>query len=122
MQIHQLSLFLENKPGQLLDACKLLAGAGVSVQTLTLADTQDFGILRLIVREWQRAREMLEAAGFVVAVTDVLALEVADRPGGSAKQNGSPSPNQVSCTARSPKVAWGWCFTPARWRSSGWWP
>ena len=82
MRIPQISLFLENKPGQLRIPCKLLADAGVNVVTLSLADTKQFGILHLIVREWQRAREVLEAAGWVVAVTEVLAIEVADRPGG----------------------------------------
>lgn len=82
MRIPQLSLFLENKPGHMIVPCRLLAEAGISIVTLSLADTEQFGILRLIVREWQRAREVLEAAGWVVAVTEVLAIEVADRPGG----------------------------------------
>jgi len=82
MRIPQLSLFIENKPGHLIAPCRLLADAGIDIVTLSLADTQQFGILHLIVREWQRAREVLEAAGLVVAVTEVLALEVADQPGG----------------------------------------
>jgi len=82
MRIPQLSVFVENKPGHLIAPCKLLAASGINIVTLSLADTQQFGILRLILREWQRAREVLEAAGFVVAVTEVLALEVHDRPGG----------------------------------------
>ena len=82
MKIPQLSLFIENKPGHMLAPCRLLADAGINIVTLSLADTQQFGILRLIVREWQRAREVLEAAGLVVAVTEVLAIEVRDRPGG----------------------------------------
>ena len=82
MRIPQLSLFLENKPGHMIVPCRLLADAGINIVTLSLADTQEYGILRLIVREWQRAREVLEAAGWVVAVTEVLAIEVADKPGG----------------------------------------
>ena len=82
MRIPQLSLFVENKPGHLIAPCKLLAEAGINIVTLSLADTRQFGVLRLIVREWQRAREVLEAAGLVVAVTEVLAIEVSDRPGG----------------------------------------
>jgi len=85
MRIPQLSLFLENKPGHLIAPCKVLAEAGINIVTLALADTQQFGVLRLIVREWQRAREVLEAAGLVVAVTEVLAVEVVDRPGGLAE-------------------------------------
>ena len=82
MKLQQLSVFLENKPGRLSVPCRELARAGINIITLSLADTQQFGILRLIVREWKRAREVLEAAGWVVAVTEVLAVEVADRPGG----------------------------------------
>jgi len=84
MTIKQLSVFLENKPGQLLAPCRILADAGLNIITLSLADTRQFGILRLIVREWEKARALLEAAGCVVKVTDVLALEVEDRPGGLA--------------------------------------
>ena len=82
MKIHQLSLFLENQPGRLKAPCKVLADAGIDIVTLALADTQQFGILRLIVKDWQRARAVLEAAGSVVNVTEVLAIEVGDRPGG----------------------------------------
>jgi hypothetical protein len=82
MRLPQLSLFIENQPGRLVVPCRLLAEAGINLVTLALSDTQQFGILRLIVREWQRAKEVLEQAGFVVAVTEVLAIEVRDRPGG----------------------------------------
>ena len=85
MRIPQLSLFVENRPGHVTAPCKLLADAGINIVTLALADTQQFGILRLIVREWQRAKDSLEAAGLVVNVTEVLALEVPDRPGGLAE-------------------------------------
>ncbi len=82
MRIPQLSIRIENKIGQLIPPCKLLADAGINIVTLSLADFPEFGILRLIVRDWQRAREVLEAVGVDVAVTDVLAIEVRDRPGG----------------------------------------
>ena len=85
MKIHQLSLFLENKPGQMIGPCRLLAGAGVNIRTLTLADTEQFGILRLIVSDWQAALRLLKDAGYVVNVTEVVAVEVADRPGGLAE-------------------------------------
>ncbi len=84
MKIHQLSLFLENKPGQMLGPCRTLAGSGVNIRTLTLADTERFGILRLIVSDWQKARQVLQEAGYVVNVTEVVAVEVSDRPGGLA--------------------------------------
>src|ERR1039457_5789175 len=81
MKIHQLSLFLENRPGQMAAPCKLLAEAGMNNRTLTLADTQRFGILRLIVSDWQRSRSLFEDAGYLVNVTEVVAVEVADTPG-----------------------------------------
>ncbi len=82
MRIPQLSLTIANKPGHLSAPCKVLAEAGVSLVTLSLADQKEVGILRLIVQDWQHARKLLEDAGFQVEVTEVLALEVRDRPGG----------------------------------------
>lgn len=82
MKLHQLSLFLENKPRQLRVPCKVLAAAGVDILTLALADTQQFGILRLIVQDWEKAKKALEQVGCVVNVTEVVAIEVPDRPGG----------------------------------------
>ena len=84
MKIHQLSMFLENKPGRLSEPCRILADAGINILTLSLADTQQFGILRLIVRDWQRAKEALEKSGAVVNITEVVATEVEDTPGGLA--------------------------------------
>ena len=82
MKLHQLSLFLENRPGQVKIPCKVLAEAGINILAMSLADTEQFGILRIIVREWQKAKEVLEKAGSVVKVTEVLAIEVEDKPGG----------------------------------------
>ena len=82
MKIHQLSLFLENRAGQLRTPCRVLAEAGIDIMTTMLADTQQFGILRLIVRDWQKAKQVLEQAGCVVNITEVLAIEVPDHPGG----------------------------------------
>lgn len=84
MKIHQLSMFLENKPGRLSEPCRLLAEADINILTLSVADTQQFGILRLIVRDWEKAKEVLEGSGCVVNVTEVVATEVEDRPGGLA--------------------------------------
>jgi len=84
MTTHQLSLFLENKPGRLSEPCQVLAKAGINILTLSLDDTQQFGIMRLIIRDWQRGKTVLEDAGFAVSVTEVVATEVADRPGGLA--------------------------------------
>lgn len=82
MKISQLSVFLENKPGHLATPCAILADAGINIVTLTLADTQRFGILRLILKEWEPARKILEEHGFVTKVTEVVAVQVEDRPGG----------------------------------------
>lgn len=85
MKLTQLSVFLENKPGQISLPCKALAKADINILTLSLSDTQQFGILRLIVRDWRKAKTALEQAGCVVNLTEVVALEVADRPGGLAE-------------------------------------
>ncbi len=85
MKLKQLSLFLENRPGQLDNAIQILADAGVNILTLSLADTEQFGILRLVVRDWEKAKAALEAKQCVVKLTDVIAVEVPDRPGGLAE-------------------------------------
>jgi hypothetical protein len=85
MKIHQISLFLENKPGHLNAICRTLAQNNINIVTLSLADTQQFGIVRLIVEEWEKARDALEQAGYVVNVREVVAATVADRPGGMAE-------------------------------------
>ena len=82
MQIRQLSIFLENKPGHLISPIAILADAGLNILTLTLADTERFGILRLILPEWEQGREILSKNGFTVAVSEVLAIQVEDKPGG----------------------------------------
>ncbi len=85
MKMKQLSLFLENQAGKLRFPCKVLAEAGIDILTLSLADTQQFGILRLIVDDWERAKKVLETAGSVVKVTEVVAVEVENRPGGLSR-------------------------------------
>lgn len=85
MKLNQLSLFLENKPAHLKTPCKALGDAGINILTLSLADTQQFGILRILVANWKKAKEVLERAGCVVNVTEVVAIEIDDRPGGLAK-------------------------------------
>ncbi|OGV58389.1 MAG: amino acid-binding protein [Lentisphaerae bacterium GWF2_52_8] len=85
MKLVQLSLFIENETGALAAPCRLLAEAGISISTLCLADTEEFGILRLLLRDWEKARELLDKAGFAVNTAEVLAMEVPDRPGGLAE-------------------------------------
>jgi hypothetical protein len=85
MKLQQLSLFLENRPGQLREPCEALAAAGIDLLTMSLADTSNFGILRFIVRDPARAKEVLEAAGMVVRMTEVVPVEVDNQPGGLAR-------------------------------------
>jgi hypothetical protein len=85
MKIQQLSLFVENKPGHIAAPAALLAREGIDIRALYLADTEHFGIVRMVVSDWSKAAELLEANGFTVKMTEVLAVEVPDRPGGLAE-------------------------------------
>ena len=82
MRAEQISIFLENKAGRLAEVSAILAEADVNIRALALADTSDFGVLRLIVNDNQKAIEALKNRGFTVSKTDVVAAEVEDRPGG----------------------------------------
>jgi len=82
MKLEQLSIFLENRSGRLAEITGILARAGINIRALSLADTADFGILRLIVTQTARAVQVLREGGFTVATNEMVALEVADRPGG----------------------------------------
>ncbi len=82
MKLHQISVFLENKPGQLKLACQVLAEAKINILTLSLADSRHYGILRLIAPEWEKAQSVFMGAGFTATVTEVLAVEVPNKPGG----------------------------------------
>lgn len=84
MKLKQLSLFLENKPGNVRKACRTLADSGLNIETMALADTEQFGILRILVKEWDRARQVFEEHGVVVKVSEVVAVAVENRPGGLA--------------------------------------
>lgn len=89
MKIQQLSIFAENKPGHLASSCRLLAESGVDLRALMVADTQHFGILRVLVKDTDKARALLEKAGHVVKTTEVIAVEVADQPGGLVRVLGA---------------------------------
>ena len=78
----QVSVFLENKSGRLAEVCEVLGAADMNIRALCIADTSDFGILRLIVNDPSSAVKLLEDKGFGVGEADVLALRVADTPGG----------------------------------------
>jgi hypothetical protein len=82
--IRQISVFLENTKGRLADVTRTLATGGVNIRAMSLADTSDFGILRLIVSDPALGRKVLKDKGFMVQETEVLAIEVDDKPGGLA--------------------------------------
>ena len=80
--IKQLSLFVENTPGSIAKVCSILKDNDLNISTLSLADTSEFGILRLLIKDSEKAAQVLTAAGFVVKTADVLALTVPNRAGG----------------------------------------
>jgi hypothetical protein len=82
MIIKQLSVFLENKQGRMCAVADLLAQNNIDIRALSLADTSEFGILRLIVDKPEEGKKILTEAGIVVRVTDVLSLTMEDAPGG----------------------------------------
>jgi hypothetical protein len=85
MPIKQISVFLENNAGRLGEVTRTLAGAEINIRAISIADTADFGILRLIVNDYDKAMKALVDAGFTTRITDVAAVEVEDTPGSLAK-------------------------------------
>ncbi|MFU8769715.1 MAG: ACT domain-containing protein [Desulfotignum sp.] len=85
MLAEQISIFIENKEGRLAEVTAILRDVGVNIRALSLADTTDFGVLRLIVNDNDKAEQALRDEGFTVGRTKVLAVEVADEPGGLNK-------------------------------------
>jgi hypothetical protein len=84
MKIKQISVFLENRAGRLAEVTRILGENDINIRALSLADTSDFGILRLIVDKTEEALKALREKGFTASLTDVVAVEVEDRPGGLA--------------------------------------
>lgn len=82
MKAEQLSVFLENRAGRLAEVIHTLAEAGINIRALSLADTSDFGILRMIVCNQEKAKAILKEKGFTLGQTNVVAVEVPDKPGG----------------------------------------
>ena len=82
MKVEQISIFIENKSGRLAEITRILGDAGINIRALSLADTSDFGILRLIVNDVESAKAVLKEKGFTVNKTEVIAVEVPDQPGG----------------------------------------
>jgi hypothetical protein len=85
MKITQISIFLENKKGRLFDVCNILGANGINIRALNIAETEEFGILRIVVNKPDLAVKVLKDNGFVAHLTDIVAVEVEDRPGGLAE-------------------------------------
>ena len=81
MSLKQLTIFVENKKGALVDITKTLADNNVNLRALSIADTQDFGILRLIVNDNETATKALQDAGYLIKMTDVVGVKIGDQPG-----------------------------------------
>jgi hypothetical protein len=84
MRVSQISVFLENKSGRLAEVTRALADKGINIRALCIAETIDYGVLRLIVSDPAAAKKVLGDGGFTVTETEVLVLEIPDRPGGLA--------------------------------------
>jgi hypothetical protein len=82
MHAEQISIFLENKAGRLSEVTRIFEEGRINIRALSLADTSDFGILRLIVNDNEKAKQLLKENGFTVRITEVVAVEVQDKPGG----------------------------------------
>ena len=84
MEIKQISVFLQNSAGRLGEVTRVLADAGINLRAISIADTADFGILRLIVNNWEEALKALNKSGFTTKLSDVVAVEIEDKPGSLA--------------------------------------
>ena len=95
MLVKQISVFLENKSGRLAEVTRILAGGDINISALCIADTTDFGILRLIVNKPDEAEQLLRSAGFTVSGTSVIAIGMEDHPGGLSGVLGVLEENQI---------------------------
>jgi len=84
MRIKQISVFLENRQGRLYDVCSLLGSHNINIRALTIAETESFGVLRIVVDQSDAAIKLLRDNRFVANFTEVIAIEVPDQPGGLA--------------------------------------
>ena len=96
MQVQQLSVFVGNKSGRLAEIAEIIAGAGADIRALTVADTSDFGILRLIVDKPQIAAQALRDADMSVSITSVIMMGLSDQPGAFAQAMRTLAENHVS--------------------------
>lgn len=96
MYIKQISVFLENKVGRLVEITDTIAKAGIDIRAVSLADTSDYGILRVIVDNPDQAEKVIRDAGYTVAITNVLAVGIQDKPATFTKVLASLSENDVN--------------------------
>ena len=96
MKITQISVFLENRKGRLYEVCSLLGGAGINIRALTIAETESFGVLRMVVDKPAEAIDLFRANDITANKTDVVAVEVPDTPGGLAHVLKTLSDNDVN--------------------------
>ena len=96
MKLTQISVFLENRKGRLFELCSLLGKNNINIRALTIAETESFGVLRIVVDKSEEAVRILKGNGFVAHLTDVVAIEVEDKPGGLAEVLGIFAENNVN--------------------------
>lgn len=101
--VEQVSVFIENTPGRLAQLARTLGDAGINMRALMVADTAEFGVVRIITDKPHQAREVLESHGFGVQLTPVVAVEIPDRPGGLADV-------LEALEAQSMSVEYAYCF------------
>jgi hypothetical protein len=85
MKLKQISVFMENQPGRLAEMASSLGNAGINIMALTVAESTDFGVVRMIVKDFEKAMKILKDKKFTVRETEVLAVEIADQPGSLGK-------------------------------------
>ena len=106
MLVKQISVFLENKPGRLSEAAEVLAKNGIDISALSLADTDEYGVLRMIVNDPDKAKNALGESGVICKVTDALVVAIDDRPGGFSESlriltdNGIEVKYMYACVSR----------------------
>lgn len=106
MLVKQISVFLENKPGRLSEAAEVLAKNGIDISALSLADTDEYGVLRMIVSDPDKAKNALSESGVICKVTDALVVAIDDRPGGFSESlriltdNGIEIKYMYACVSR----------------------
>ncbi|MCD8154431.1 MAG: acetolactate synthase [Clostridiales bacterium] len=96
MTVKQISVFLENKPGRLSELTEVLSENGIDMLALSLAEASDFGIVRVIVDDVYKASTVLKDADYIISITKVLAVEIADEPGALAKVIGVLGESEIN--------------------------